>query len=151
MIIYIPYEQALEIHKRTVEKSGGGIDTTKNPGYLEATLDFMQSDDYYPEFIDKLTYLVYSVCCNHAFDDGNKRIAVVLGLQFLSLNGYLYCIQRYLYEMENISYHLAAGLIEKDLLQQILTSIIENEEDFSEELKFEIFTAISANNLPEDE
>jgi len=45
--------------------------------------------------------------------------------------------------MENISYHLAAGLIEKDLLQRIIHSLLENERDFSEELKLEILTIIS--------
>jgi death-on-curing protein len=45
--------------------------------------------------------------------------------------------------MENISYHLAAGLIERELLQRIIHSMIENERDFDEELKLEIFTIIS--------
>lgn len=44
--------------------------------------------------------------------------------------------------MENISYHLAAGVIDKDFLLEIITSII-NEEDYSEELKLKIFNAIS--------
>jgi hypothetical protein len=38
---------------------------------------------------------------------------------------------------------LAAGLIERELLQRIIHSMIENERDFDEELKLEIFTIIS--------
>lgn len=58
------------------------------------------------------------------------------------MNGYLLCIERFLHEMENISYHLAAERIEKDILCRIVHSFLENESDFSEELKFDIFTSI---------
>lgn len=44
--------------------------------------------------------------------------------------------------MENISYHLAAGRIEKELLAEIINSFLENDEDFSEELKLKILLAI---------
>lgn len=147
MIIYIPYEQALEIHHKTVEKSGGGSYSCINIGYLQSALELIQVDDYYPTFEDKLTHLIWSINKNHAFSDGNKRLSITLGLQFLSLNGYLYCIKRFLFEMENISYHLAAGNIEKELLQDIIHSFLENEEDFNEELKFRLLLAISNNDI----
>jgi death-on-curing protein len=44
--------------------------------------------------------------------------------------------------MENISYHLAAGRIDKELLTEIIHSFLENEEDFCEELKLKILNAI---------
>lgn len=40
--------------------------------------------------------------------------------------------------MENISYHLAAGKIDKELLFEIICSII-NDDEFSEELKLKIY------------
>lgn len=147
MIIYIPYEQALEIHHKTVEKSGGGSYSSINIGYLQSALELMQIDDYYPTFEDKLNHLIWSINKNHAFSDGNKRLSITLGLQFLSLNGYLYCIKRFLFEMENISYHLAAGNIDKELLQDIIHSFLENEEDFNEELKLTLLLAISNNDI----
>jgi death-on-curing protein len=143
MIFYINIEQALSIHEKTVQVSGGGSLGTINTGTLESVLEHIQNDDYYPTFEEKLTHLVYAVNRNHSFSDGNKRLSISLGVQFLNLNGYLYCLRRFIPEMENISYHLAAGLIEKDLLQRILHSMIENERDFDEELKLEIFTIIS--------
>lgn len=143
--IYIPYSQALEIHKKTVDKSGGGDYGSINLGYLDSVLKHIQNDDYYPTFEDKLTHLIWSINKNHSFSDGNKRLSIVLGGQFLLLNGYLYCSNRFFYEMENISYHLAAGRISKELLQNIIHSFLENEDDFSEELKFEILMAISSN------
>lgn len=143
MVLYINIEQALSIHEKTVQVSGGGSLGTINTGTLESVLEHIQNDDYYPTFEEKLTHLVYAVNRNHSFSDGNKRLSISLGVQFLNLNGYLYCLRRFIPGMENISYHLAAGLIEKELLQRILHSMIENERDFDEELKLEIFTIIS--------
>jgi death-on-curing protein len=143
MILYINIEQALSIHEKTVQISGGGSLGTINTGTLESVLEHIQNDDYYPTFEEKLTHLVYAVNRNHSFSDGNKRLSISLGVQFLNLNGYLYCLRRFIPEMENISYHLAAGLIERELLQRIIHSMIENERDFDEELKLEIFTIIS--------
>ena len=52
-----------------------------------------------------------------------------------------------MFEMENISYHLAAGSIEKVLLQEIIHSFLENEEDFSEEMKFKLLIAYSQSDI----
>ena len=46
--------------------------------------------------------------------------------------------------MENINYYVASGAINKDLLLEIITSII-NEPEYSEELKLKIAFAISQN------
>jgi len=151
MIIYIPFEQAKKVHHLTVEKSGGGSYDAIHIGYLEMVLEHIQNDDYYPEFIDKLAHLIWSINKNHAFSDGNKRLSITLALQFLSLNGYLYCIQRFLFEMENISYHLASGCIDKDLLYKLVHSFLDNEDDFSEDLKLELLMAIDDNNIGFDE
>ena len=45
-------------------------------------------------------------------------------------------------EMENISYHVAAGNIDKELLQEIITAHLMEEEN-SESLKLKILNAIS--------
>lgn len=140
--IYITAEQAMETHRKTVEYSGGGDISYLNIGYLHSVLEHIQNDDYYPTFEDKLVHLVWSVNRNHSFSDGNKRLSITLGVQFLSMNGYLFCIKRFLQDMENISYHLAAGRIDKDLLRDIIHSIIEGENDFDEELKIRILCAM---------
>ncbi len=145
MAVYIDIDQALNIHKKTIEVSGGGSLGIINIGLLESVLDHIQNDEYYPTFEEKLTHLVYAVNKNHSFSDGNKRLSISLGIQFLNLNGYLFCLGRFISEIENISYHLAAGLIEKELLQCIIHSILENERDFNESLKLEILTIISQN------
>ena len=147
MIIYISKEQAEHTHLKTIEYSGGGSTSELNIGYLESALELIQNDDYYPSFEEKLVHLIWSVNRNHAFSDGNKRLSITLGVQFLSLNGYLFCIERFLHEMENISYHLAAGRIDKDLLTEIIHSFLENENDFCEELKLKILLAIDNQEI----
>ena len=107
----------------------------------------IQNDNYYPTFEDKLVHLIWSINRNHAYSDGNKRLSITLGVQFLSLNGYLFCIYRFLREMENISYHLAAGRIDKNLLAEIIHSFLENEDDFCEELKLKILLSIDSEEI----
>ena len=151
MIIYISKEQAIEIHKKTIEYSGGGNYGILNIGFLYSTLEHIQNDDYYPTFEDKLVHLIWSINRNHSFSDGNKRLSITLGAQFLLLNGYMFCVKRFMIEMENISYHLAAGRIDKDLLYKLVHSFLEGEEDFNEELKLEYLLASAGENIGFDE
>ena len=141
MIIYISKEQAIEVHKKTIEYSGGGNYGILNISFLYSALEHIQNDDYYPTFEDKLVHLIWSINRNHSFSDGNKRLSITLGAQFLLLNGYMFCVKRFMEEMENISYHLAAGRIEKELLHKLVSSFLEGEDDFNEELKFEYLLA----------
>ena len=62
---YITSEQAKSIHKTTIEVSGGGITDIIHFGQLESVLQNIQNDDYYPEFIDKITHLFYCTCQFH--------------------------------------------------------------------------------------
>ena len=141
-IIYLTLEQAVEVHRKTVEVSGGGALGHLDLGKLESVLQHMQNEDYYPTFEDKLTQLFFSACKFHCFQDGNKRIAITLCAQMLLLNGYLYCSGHFIREMENISYHVAAGNIDKDLLHEIITAVIRGDEN-DEGLKLKILHAIT--------
>ena len=141
-MLYLSIDQIPAIHKMTVKISGGGSTGILDLGKLESVLQHIQNDDYYPTFEDKLTHLVFSTNKFHCFEDGNKRMSIVLGTQFLLINGYTFILTKFIREMENISYHLAAGVISKDFLLEIIKSLI-YEEDFSEELKLKIANAIS--------
>ena len=107
-------------------------------------------DSYYPTFEDKLTHLFYVANKSHSFQDGNKRIAITVGSIFLLKNGYINAAKEFLYRMEIISYHVAASNIDKELLHEIITSIL-NEADFSEELKLKIACAISQDGQENEE
>ena len=151
MTIYIPKDLAIEIHRNTIEYSGGGDYNIINIGSLDSVLEHIQNDDYYPTFGEKLTHLVWSINRNHSFSDGNKRLSITLGAQFLLLNGYMFCVKRFLEDMENISYHLAAGRIEKELLSKLIDSFLDGEDDFNEALKLEYLLASADGAIGFDE
>lgn len=141
-LTYIEYEEALNIYYKTVEKSGGGMAGVRDEGGVRATLDFMQDDLYYPEIADKAAYLMYSLCKGHYFADCNKRISITLTLSFFLRNGYMYLAKTFMEEMEAIGYHVAAGHIDRDLLTEVMRSIV-NDEDYSESTKLELMEAMS--------
>jgi death-on-curing protein len=62
---------------------------------------------------------------------------------FLLKNGYMAVANVYFREMENISYHVAAGHIDEELLRRILEAILNFTYDSDEALKLDIFNAIS--------
>lgn len=139
--LYFDLYHAIETHDWIIEHSGG-LAGTKDIGQLESPLEHIQNDWYYPEMEDKLTHLVFSINKFHAFNDGNKRSALALGAYFLELNGFDYLVQRFVKEMENITVWIAEGTIDKELLYQIITSIL-YEDDYSEEIKVAIFEAVT--------
>ncbi len=142
-IIYIEdIEEVKNIHQKTITVSGGGTNGILDTGLLEAAIEHIQNDLYYPTFIDKLTHLFFTANKSHCFQDGNKRIAISLGSMFLLKNGYLEAAQRFLYKMEAISYHLAAGRIDKKLLHKIINSVVYSN-DYSEEIKIKLLNCIS--------
>ncbi len=141
-IIYLTLEQAKVIHNKTIQYSGGGTYEALDVGKLDSVLKHIQNDDYYPSFVDKLTHLFFSTCQFHCFADGNKRLAITLSLQFLLFNGYMGIAKNFMAITENISYHVAAGKIDKDLLHKIMTTIMDGTYEIDEELKLEILNAI---------
>lgn len=143
MIIYFKnIEEIITIHQKTVEYSGGGTLGILSEQYLESALEHIKNDDYYPNFEDKLTHLFWSLNKNHIFQDGNKRIAITVSMMFLLKNGYMQISNRFSREMEAISYQVAAGNIDKILLHKLITSFL-YEDDYSEELKLELLSAMS--------
>jgi death-on-curing protein len=142
-ITYLTLKQAIETHRKTVEISGGGALGQLNMGQLESVLQQIQNDEYYPTFEEKLTHLFFGACMFHCFEDGNKRIAITLCAQMLLLNGYMFVVECFLREMENISYNVAAGKIDKNLLRRIIHAVINIEMDEDESLKLDILSAIS--------
>ena len=139
---YLTIEHAIETHALTVEKSGGGTLGVLEIDKLVSVLGHIQNDDYYPTFEEKLTHLFFCSCKFHCFQDGNKRIAITLSAEMLLMNGYLFCTNHFIRAAENISYHVAAGNISKELLGRWMAAILSGEED-DESLKLEIFNAIS--------
>jgi death-on-curing protein len=139
---YFKTSHAIIVHDWIIEKSGG-LSGVAHIGYLEGPLDHIRNDEYYPEVADKLTHLIYSINKNHAFNDGNKRSSIALGAYFMELNGYDYAIRRFVYEMENVAVCVASNHINKDLLLQIVESLV-YEEEFSEPIKLALVDAFAS-------
>jgi death on curing protein len=138
---YITVDYAISTHDKILSISGG-IGGIKNMDYIESPLGLVRNDDYYPEFEDKLTHLVYSFNKLHGFNDGNKRTSIALGTFFIILNGLEVFADKFIIEMENVAVAVADNLISKDLLREIIYSIF-NEEEYNEEIKLKIINALS--------
>lgn len=149
-ILYITYEEVMDVYKKTIEKSGGGLSGVLDKGKIESIIEFIQNDDYYPDFVSKLNYLVFRFCSGHCFQDGNKRVALTLGAYFLLKNGHYWAAVVFMKRLEAIIYHIAAGSINQELSHQIMKNIVACS-DFDEELKIEIIHAMSNNQLFEED
>lgn len=140
LTLYFDVNHAVEVHDWIIENSGG-LAGNKDLEPLKSVLEHIQNDLYYPSFEEKLNHLVFCINKFHAFNDGNKRSSLTLGAYFLEVNGYDYCVQSFVQGMENIVVWLAEGKVSKELLLKIITSFIMDDE-FSEELKLELFEAV---------
>ena len=141
--LYFDVEHAIKVHDWIIKHSGG-LAGVKDTGPLESALEHIQNDIYYPRFEDKLNHLVFATNKFHAFNDGNKRSSIVLGAYFLELNGYDYCVRKFIAELENVVVWLAENKISKDLLLKLVSSVISNDE-YPEELKIELLDAIGTD------
>ena len=143
-LLYFKSEYAIKIHDKIIAISGG-IEGVKTYGNIDSPLTHIQNDDYYPTFEEKLTHLVFSFNKFHAFNDGNKRTSIAMGAFLLEINGLDIFIDKFIIEMENIAVTVADNIIDKDLLQEIIVSLI-NEEEYNEELKLKIVNALEKVN-----
>ena len=145
-IVYLTKEDLLQYYAETINQSGGGIAEIRDEGGLDKVLNFIRDDDYYPTFEEKLTYLVFGLCHDHYFMDGNKRISLVAGAHFLIKNHRGWAGLHFLEDMEAYIWHVAAGNIGKDLLGRIIHSVI-NHEDMDEGTKLDVIHAMENSPL----
>jgi len=139
--LYFDTQHAIGVHDNIIDTTGG-LSGVINIGLLDSALEHVQNDLYYPGVEDKTTHLLFSINKNHAFQDGNKRSSLALSAYFLEINGFSFMIEKFIVKMENIVVSVADNVIDKELLKEIITSLI-YEDDYSEELKVKIFRALS--------
>ena len=89
------YENAMKEIQRLREKFGGSVlfGNEKDDSFKSSIGQIYQTfggEELYPSVEEKAAMLLYLVTKNHAFSDGNKRIAATLFLWFLNNNGILY-------------------------------------------------------------
>ena len=90
-IQFLSVDEALAIHERLIEKFGGapGI---RDTGLLESVL-FRPQTGYYNDLAEMAAALFESLLLNHAFIDGNKRVAFFSTDIFLRLNGWKFSVE----------------------------------------------------------
>jgi len=136
---YFTVEFSIEVHDNIIRESGGFMGIRDN-GLIDSTLDHVQNDFYYPELEDKVTHLIFSFNKNHCFNDGNKRSSIALAAYFLTINNLEDLVGKFILEMENVVVDVADNVVDRDLLYEIVISIL-YEDDYSEELKMKIIQA----------
>lgn len=102
--------QILELHRRIIDQSGGSYGL-RDFGALESSLAqpdmSFAGSDLYPTVIEKAGAVAYSLCMNHPFVDGNKRVAHAAMEILLVLNGFE--VHATVEEQEQLFLKLAAG------------------------------------------
>ena len=145
-IQYLSYDEVLMVYEKTIEKSGGGFSGIRDPGGIDSVIEFVQNDLYYPDFVSKISYLVFRFCSGHFFNDGNKRIALTLGVYFLHKNQHYWAATQFMQRLEAVIYHIAASNIDDELLHRIMQCIVACT-DFDEALKIDIANAMNKGRL----
>lgn len=122
---YLTLNEALELHRRIVEQSGG-LAGIRDLGALESALSQPRMTfgglDLYPTLTDKASALAYSLVNNHPFVDGNKRVGHAAMEIFLILNGYE--IEANIDEQERVILGVASGDVQRTGLKKWLDSCI---------------------------
>jgi death on curing protein len=120
---YLMFAEVLYIHEQVLAQSGG------HPGLrdlsaLESALSQPKVSaggvDAYPSLEEKAAALCYSLCLNHPFMDGNKRVAHAVMETFLIFNGKE--IQASVSEQEQLMLGVAAGTVSREQLLEWLVS-----------------------------
>jgi death-on-curing protein len=83
---FLSLDEAIAVHERLIDRFGGtpGI---RDPGLLESAL-YRPQTGYYEDLAELAAALFESLILNHAFIDGNKRVAFFVTDTFLRLNGW---------------------------------------------------------------
>lgn len=85
-ILYPTLTETLELHTQLIARFGGK-DGARDMGLLESALMRPQTG-YYTSLSLQAAALLQSLTQNHAFIDGNKRVAFATSAIFLRMNGY---------------------------------------------------------------
>lgn len=116
---FLTLEQVRILHQSSIDQFGGhpGV---KNEGLLLSALGQVEAgfgDEYFHQDLYAMAaaYLFYLVK-NHAFHDGNKRIAALTAAVFLQVNGLMVTADED--EFEKLVMDAAQSLVTKDQIAQ---------------------------------
>jgi len=78
----ITLDQVIDIHTESIRRHGG-MSGVKNIGLLESAIMSPQQG-YIEDIVEIIATIVYGICQNHPFNDGNKRTAFMVGKYLLN-------------------------------------------------------------------
>lgn len=84
--LYLTFEEVLVLHAALIARHGG-TPGVRDRGLVESALARARSG-YYSALSEQAAALLQSFAMNHAFVDGNKRVAWASSMIFLRMNGY---------------------------------------------------------------
>lgn len=116
--LYPTLSETLELHKQLIIRFGGK-DGVRDLGLLESALSRPQTG-YYKSLSLQAAALLQSLTQNHAFIDGNKRIAFATTAIFLRMNGY-----RLKVDADNGESFLIDEVIKKKISIEIISKWLE--------------------------
>jgi len=120
---YLTLAEVIRLHQQILADTGGA-DGLRDLGALESALSQPKlsagGTEAYESLVEKAAALAFSLCSNHAFVDGNKRIAHAAMEVFLVLNGEE--INASVDEQEQVMLQLAAGELTRRELTQWLAN-----------------------------
>ena len=86
VVLFPTLEETLALHEQLILRFGGSAGV-RDMGLLESALIRPQTG-YYDTLSLQAAALLQSLCQNHCFVDGNKRVAFASTAIFLRMNGY---------------------------------------------------------------
>ena len=112
----INVEQVISIHTELI-KEFGGLSGIKSRNLLESAI-LSPQQGYYEDDVEIIGAIVYGICMNHPFNDGNKRVAALVGEYLLNeINKELNMTND---EYEQLIWELADGKLSKEQLTNII-------------------------------
>jgi len=85
-VLYLSLQETLNLHEQLILRFGGPTGV-RDMGLLESALIRPQTG-YYETLSMQAAAMLQSLCQNHCFVDGNKRVAFAATAIFLRMNGY---------------------------------------------------------------
>lgn len=125
---YFDLARAVETHRFIILNTGGMSPIIVKEGALGSILHHVQDDLYYPNFVDKVAFLVFGLNKGHVFNDGNKRASLALSSLLLELNDHDEAVRKYTYGMEEAVVWVAKSFIDKELLTKIIEFLLYEDE-----------------------
>ncbi len=119
---FLTLDELLAAHERLIERFGGS-GGVRDLGLAESAL-FRPQSGYYEDVVAMAAALFESLLMNHAFVDGNKRVAFFATDVFLRMNGWRLAVddrEAYMFLIGG----LEAGTLDRDALDEWLRASVE--------------------------